>query len=195
MPWMDGSWTRGERAFVDAYTANGGNREKAEKTAKLAPRSGYQILARPEIQRAITQQQTARLTSDALPLAVQTLVDIMGNAKAPAGARVQAAKVVIDRAMPLHEDGRAKELHEMTPDELAAAISQLETAAAALAKPVEGTAETDLFGYVCAALRTRTLLTRWYCRQRHCNSVTVTRLRGAERAPGADLWPGPTPRV
>lgn len=145
MPLQDGRMTRKEQDFALEYSRHG-DRRAAELKAGYASGEGYVVLARPEIQRMVVAQQTARLTTDALPLAVGTLIDIMGNSKAPAGARVQAAKVVIDRAMPLHEDGRPKELHEMTPDEIAAAISRLESTAAALAKPVQDVATTDLFG-------------------------------------------------
>lgn len=135
MPLKDGTLTRGEIAFIEAYSEHN-DRKKAEKQAKLRPGSGYPILSRPEIQKQIVQRQTARLTSDALPTAVETLIEIMGNRKAPAAARVQASKVVLDRALPVHGDGRLKELHEMTPEEIAQSIAQLEQKALTMAKDV-----------------------------------------------------------
>lgn len=135
MPLKDGSLTRGEQAFAIAY-AELGNVAAAEKKAGIAPTTGYHVLKRPEVQREITAQQTARLTAEALPLAVQTLVNVMGSDKAPAAARVQAAKVVLDRTLGAAGEGQAKEIHELTPDELAQAISSLEAQAASMAKPV-----------------------------------------------------------
>jgi hypothetical protein len=135
MPLKDGSLTRGEAAFIAAYVETG-DREKAERSAGLMPKSGYAVLARAEIQTQIRAQQLARLTAEALPMAVSTVIEIMQSTKAPAAARVQAAKLVIDRALPAGEGGQTKELHELTPDELASAIATLETQAASMARPV-----------------------------------------------------------
>lgn len=135
MPLKDGSLTRGEQAFAIAY-AELGNVAAAEKKAGIAPTHGYNVLKRPEVQREIVAQQTARMTAEALPLAVQTLINVMGSEKAPAAARVQAAKVVLDRTLGAAGEGQAKDIHEMTPDELAQAIATLEQQAASMAKPV-----------------------------------------------------------
>ena len=137
MPLKSGRLTEREEKFIDSYVIHG-DRERAERDARLAPRGGYQILARPEIQRRVLAEQAARLTCDALPVAVSTLIEIMQNKKAPAAARVQAAKVTIDRAMPQAEGGQHKEIHEMTAEEIAQAINTLEAQAAAAAKPVGG---------------------------------------------------------
>ena len=96
--------------------------------------------------RQITQQQLGRITSEAVPLAVQTLIEIMQNGKAPASARVQAAKVVIDRGLPSDGNGVAKELHEMTPEEIGQAIAALEGQAGALAKDVTPTKPDPIGG-------------------------------------------------
>ncbi len=135
MPRKDGSMTRGEQEFAIAYAALG-NVAQAEKKAGIAVNHGYAVLKRPEVQREIVAQQTARMTAEALPLAVQTLINVMGSDKAPAAARVQAAKVVIDRTLGTGEGGQAKEIHELTPEELAMAINKLEAQAASMAMPV-----------------------------------------------------------
>lgn len=135
MPAKNGALTLKEKNFLVAF-AKHGDRRKAEQAAAIAAGGGYQILARPEIQKRIVAEQTARLTYDALPLAVETLVSVMRSDKAPAAARVQASKIVLDRALPTDGTGNHKELHEMTPDELAAAIATLEGQAAAMARPV-----------------------------------------------------------
>lgn len=135
MPLKDGSLTRGEQAFAMAY-AELGDVKAAEKKAGIATNHGYAVLKRPEVQREIVAQQTARMTAEALPLAVQTLINVMGSEKAPAAARVQAAKVVLDRTLGAAGEGQAKDIHEMTPDELAQAIATLEQQAASMAKPV-----------------------------------------------------------
>ena len=135
MPTKSGDLTKGEQAFLAAFVATG-DRVKAEKAAGYTPNHGYAVLARPEIQARYTEQVLASMRTEAAPLAVRTLIEIMGSAKAPAAARVQAAKVVLDRALPQEGGGSAKELHEMTPDELSAAIQTLEAQAASMAKPV-----------------------------------------------------------
>ena len=61
---------------------------------------------------------------------------LMGSEKAPAAARVQAAKVVLDRTLGSAGESQTKDVHEMTPEELAQAISTLEAQAAKLATPV-----------------------------------------------------------
>ena len=137
MPLKDGTLTRGEQAFAIAY-AELGNVAAAEKKAGIAATHGYHVLKRPEVQREIVAQQTARMTAEALPLAVATLINVMQSDKAPAAARVAAAKVVLDRTLGANGEGQAKDLHEMTPDELSQAIAKLEAQAASMAKPVSG---------------------------------------------------------
>lgn len=135
MPLPDGRLTRGETAFIAAY-ADVGDRAKAEKIAGIPAGTGYRIMARPEISKRITERQVARITCELLPIAVNTLQDVMTSAKSPAAARVQAAKIVLDRALPVDETGTTKDISEMTPEELAQAISAMEGMAAAMAKPV-----------------------------------------------------------
>lgn len=135
MPNKDGGLTRTESDFLEAYAATGSTALARSKTGM--PRStAYGVLARPEVQARMVQIQTAKLMHEALPVAVQTLIDVMGNAKAPAAARVQAAKVVLDRTLPIGEGGQVKELHELTPAELAQQIDILEAKAANLATAV-----------------------------------------------------------
>lgn len=142
MPRRDGGLTVQETKFLEHYSVHK-DRSKAERHAKLAPRSGYAVLARPEIQKRIVQEQVTRLNTDALGIAVGTLIEIMENKKAPAAARVQASKVVLDRALPTGADGRHKDLHEMSPEEIKAALANLEGLAAAHAKDVSDASADD----------------------------------------------------
>ena len=137
MPLKSGELTVIERKFIESY-ARHNDRARAERDSGVPQYGGYQILARPEIQRRIIAEQTARLSCEALPVAIATLIEIMQNKKAPAAARVQAAKVTLDRAMPQTDGGQHKEIHEMTAEEIAQAINTLEAQAAAAAKPVGG---------------------------------------------------------
>ncbi len=97
---------------------------------------GAQNLAKPAVQAEIVRVQTERLYNDLLPAAIGCLQSIMLNEKAPAGARVSAAKVVFDRTLGTKDAGQQKELHEMTPAEINAAIEQLKREASERAKPI-----------------------------------------------------------
>jgi phage terminase small subunit len=131
-----GTLTPQEQAFVDAMAATGDPGYSLKKAGYKGERNASQVLKREAVQRAIIETQQARLVNDALPAAVSCIIEIIRNPKAPAAARVQAAKLTFDRVLPAHNDGTAKEPHEMTPEELAAAIDKLESIAAGKARPV-----------------------------------------------------------
>lgn len=134
--------TYAETRIAEVMAATG-NKRYAALDAKVSPTSGAveRALARPAVQEEIRRQQVAKLFKEALPAAVQCLVSIMTDAKAPAGARVQASKVVLDRTLGQQDDGDRKEPHEMTSAELADAISKLEAMAAERAKPIDSAQE------------------------------------------------------
>ena len=145
MPLANGELTRSEQAFIKRF-AECGDRETAERYAGIAVGSGYQVLARPEIQRQIALQHLARLTNDALPVAVDVLIRCMESDAAPWSARVAAAKVVIGETKPAETSGSDKPLAEMTAEELAAAIDVLESRKSALAQDVTpASGSSDLF--------------------------------------------------
>lgn len=141
MPWKDGSLTRGELAFSEAFVKLG-NREEAEKAAGLTPGYGYKVLLRPEVQREIRAREEARLISEGLPVGLDALIDVAKNPKSPAASRVAAGKALLDRALGAPGDSTAKEPHEMDAADIDKAIAQalakLEGMAAARAKPVSG---------------------------------------------------------
>lgn len=139
--------TRAEADFVDAY-ATTGDRVAAEKAAGLAPRGGYQVLARPEIQAEIARRVSAEL-HDLGQLATAKLRYLVTSDKVPAAAAFQAAKYILDRIEGGAPGGPERDPSEMTPEELAAEIARLETRAAAAAKPVDAQvieAPADPFG-------------------------------------------------
>lgn len=128
-----------QRAFASNYAVTGDpvySATKAGYNKSPAPRAS-QNLALPHVQAEIARIQSEKLFNEALPAAVNCLISIISSDKAPAGARVQAAKVVLDRTLGAEDAGKGKEPHEMTPEELATAISALERAAADKAKPVK----------------------------------------------------------
>jgi phage terminase small subunit len=132
-----GALTPQEQTFVAAMAATGDSNYSLKKAGYKGERNASQVLKRDGVQRAIVETQQARLVNEALPAAVSCIIEIIRNPKAPAAARVQAAKLTFDRVLPAHSDGTAKEPHEMTPEELAAAIDKLESLAAGKARAIE----------------------------------------------------------
>lgn len=138
--------TDAELVFATAVAAHGDPTEAARRAGYSQPsRDAGRLMARPGVQAEIARIQTERLYGEALPAAINCLIGIITSDKAAAGARVQAAKVVLDRT--LGADGATvREPHEMSPDELARALSALETVAASRAKDVTpAPAEPDPF--------------------------------------------------
>ncbi len=136
-----------EQVFAERMAATGDKAYAAAAAGYSQPAVGaHRALARPGVQAEIARQQVAKLFETALPAAVACLVSIMTDTKAPAGARVQASKVVLDRTLGSDDAKQAKEPHEMTPEEIANAIATLERVAADRARPVANASqEPDIF--------------------------------------------------
>ena len=138
-----------ERQTAAAFAETGSRAFTAMQTAQM-PQAVSRSLQRPAVQAEIVRIQTERLFNDLLPLAINCLRSIIISDKAPAGARVQAAKVVMDRTLGKDQANDGKEPHEWTAGRLAEEIDRLEQIAAARAKPVEATQleqpKPDLFG-------------------------------------------------
>ncbi len=135
MPLKTGRMTMREQSVARVYADTGSQGFAAHK-AGISLSGAGKALDRPAVQAEIARLQTERLFNEALPLAVACLVEIMQNAKAPAGARVQAAKLTFDRTLGVLDGAQGKEAHEMSGSELADAIARLEDIAAARAKPI-----------------------------------------------------------
>ncbi len=135
MPLKSGRLTRPERAVAKAM-AETGNVAFAAFSADVGKGAVGKAVQRPAVQAEMARLQTERLFNEALPAAVGFLVQILGDSKAPSGARVQAAKVVIDRTLGNSEAGRPKEPHEYSGEDLAKAIAELEREAASRAVDV-----------------------------------------------------------
>ena len=137
MPIKTGALTAQEERFVAALADTGDPAYAFRAAGYKGARNLSVVLKRPAIQAAVIQAQQARLVNEALPAAVATILEIMRNPRAPAAARVQAAKLTFDRVLPTQADAGGKEPHEMSPEELAAAIDKLESIAAGKARMVE----------------------------------------------------------
>lgn len=124
------------------YAATGHAQYAATQAGYARPSAAAsQALARPAIQAAIREEQAARLNNELLPLAVRAIERLLLDPKTPAGATVQAAKLVMDRTLGDTGAAGGKEPHEMTGEELARALDRLRREAADRAKPmIEGEA-------------------------------------------------------
>lgn len=138
MPRKKGGLTRQEKVFAETIAGTGDKHYAAAKAGYSQPAVGaHRALARPIVHAEIARIQTDRLFNELLPAAINCLAEIIASPKAPAGARVQAAKLVMDRTLGGDDARQGKEPHEMTGEELANAIDQLERIAAERAKPVQ----------------------------------------------------------
>jgi phage terminase small subunit len=138
MPSKSGKMNRQEQEFARRYAVTNDGRYAAEKAGYGSPGPrAAQNLAKPAVQAEIRRQQLALLFEQVLPLAVQVHMEILADPKMPAGARVQAVKIAYDRTLGQQEGQEGKEPHEMTSEEIAKAIAQLEQIAFERAKPVE----------------------------------------------------------
>jgi hypothetical protein len=120
-----GKPTEKEKVFAEVL-ATSGDRVLAAKAAGYTypHQSGYVLAQNPRVQAEVVKIQADRINNDLLPLAVNCLEELLIDKKAPAGARVQAAKLVFDRA--LGDTAAAdKAAHELTGDELARQIDRL----------------------------------------------------------------------
>jgi len=135
MPFKGGNLTPAEQTVAKAL-ARTGDTVYARQQARISQPAFSKLLARPAVQAEIARIQTEKLFTEALPAAVDCLVSIIRSDKAPAGARVQAAKVVMDRTLGSDEAAKAKEPSEMTPEELAREIDKLQAMAMAKARTI-----------------------------------------------------------
>lgn len=146
MPLKNGKLTKQEHVFIDAMVQSGDKPYAAHRAGYKHPDvNGYLIAKRPAVDQEIRERAMARLFNEGVPLAIGTLIDIAGNGKAPWNSRVAASKEILAAADRERGAGAtAKEPHEMTNDEIAARLAQLEaqeialtTIAADRARPVE----------------------------------------------------------
>ena len=127
--------TEQQRAFVGNYVANGGNGVSAALAAGYSARSAkeiaHRLIRKPHVARAIREEQMVAIGGRLCSTALATLEAIMTDPKAPAGARVDAAKTLLDRgglcaisANSLARGAVSDTLAEMTAEELRAFIAQ-----------------------------------------------------------------------
>ena len=125
------------RTFIKEYAVTGNGTYAATRAGYAQPAArAADALKRPEIVEAVRREQITRLNNELLPLAVQAVERLLLDAKTPAGAVVQAAKLVFDRTLGAQDGGQRKDPSEMTGEELQQAIEQLRREAAERARPI-----------------------------------------------------------
>lgn len=138
MPKKGEQWTAMERVFVNSAAATGDKVYAATKAGYKQPHiSGYVIGNKPVIKAEIARREEEILFSEILPLAIVRHKALLLDPKTPPGAAAQLIKLAYDRTLGNDEGAQAKEAHEMTSEELARAIAELERVASDRAKVVE----------------------------------------------------------
>lgn len=127
MPKVNGRFTEQERKFIEVVAVTGDAKIAAKEAGYRNASSPCRKMMSPAVLAEITRVQTEKLVTDLAPIALATLQDVMTSKTAPAAARVQAAKVVLDKGGVgvRAADSEGKEPHEMSGDELAQAIQRL----------------------------------------------------------------------
>ncbi len=126
MPLKNGRFTRGERAFIEPMARTGDAVFAATKAGLGAPQTtGYDLMKRPAVRAEVIRKAETIMFDELLPLALTTIKDLMKDT-IPAGARLGAAKLAIDRTLGVQQtDSGEKEPSEMSYDELQASIARL----------------------------------------------------------------------
>lgn len=145
MPNRKGAISPMEAKFVERYVETGDATYAAAKAGYASPQPrGSQNLAKPALQEAIKREQATRLINEALPLAIQALVDILTSSKATERGKLTAIALTLKHTLGASvEASEGKEPHEMSAAELQRRIEALRREAADRSRPViEGDAST-----------------------------------------------------
>jgi phage terminase small subunit len=127
MPDKKGRFTPKERAFVAAMGAPDATAAAMRAGYKTPAVAGWKLLQRPEIAAATREEARKFLVDKGGAISVYTLASIAVDDKQPAGARVTAATNLGKLSgIAVTDADTAKELHEMTPGEMASYRAKLQ---------------------------------------------------------------------
>lgn len=150
MPNKKGRFSPQEKVFVERMAATGDAVYAATKAGYGSPQPrASENLQKPAVVDAIRRQQVARLNNELLPLAIDTLLDVMTAKNSTERGRLAAAAHVLKHTVGANiEASEGKEPHEMSADELHLRIEALRREAAERAKPIIDAkpVESDVFG-------------------------------------------------
>lgn len=118
-------------AFVEQVTLGVDAADAARALGYESPRrAAAQLLAHPDVRKALAAAVEARLLSQAAPMALNVVEQILADPSCPASIRGKMAIAVLDRVKIKADDDKvgAKSLENMSLSELQQTIAQLEGA-------------------------------------------------------------------
>ena len=126
-----------DMAIAEAFVRFGGDRNVVARETGTFQQAVSRSLQKPSVIAEIRRLEEQRLVVEGLPAAIDCLLSITTDKKAPAGARVMAAKVLLDRTLGGNEGAAGdKPDHELTSAEIVKRIEAFEALAAARAANV-----------------------------------------------------------
>lgn len=132
-----------QRSFVVALVRNGVNPTKAAELAGYnhPKTAGFDLTRLPHVVAAIRIERERYVSGELANVATGTLHAILVDSGAPAAARVQAARTVLEMSGEIGRHKRSAEddrpLSEMSAEELAGLIDKWQAEKAALATPID----------------------------------------------------------
>lgn len=132
-----------QRVFITTLVRTGTNPTNAAREAGYsdAGTSAYDLMRLPHIAAAIRLERERYISGELANVATGTLHAILTDKAAPAAARVQAARTVLEMSGEIGKAKRSAEedrpLSEMTAEELAGLIDKWTVEKASLATPID----------------------------------------------------------
>jgi phage terminase small subunit len=132
-----------QRLFVDALVRHGCTATKAAQMAgySVARQAAYDLQHLPHVAAAIRLERQRYISGELANVATGTLREILIDKEAPASARVQAARTVLEMSGDIGKAKRTDDddrpLSEMTADELARLIDKWTEEKAAMATAID----------------------------------------------------------
>lgn len=132
-----------QRLFVTAIVRNGVNPTKAAELAGYStPRTaGHDVMKLPHVHAAIQLERQKYISGELANVATGTLREILIDKEAPASARVQAARTVLEMSGDIGKAKRTDDddrpLSEMSAEELARLIDKWTEEKAAMATAID----------------------------------------------------------
>lgn len=114
--------------FVDQVTLGAKPTEAAKLLGYATPReTAAALLRHPQVRKALAVAVEARLEGVAVPLALETIEEILADQTAPKAVRAKLAVAVLNRSQPKNDQPApgGKPLADMTPRELEQLVAQL----------------------------------------------------------------------
>lgn len=132
-----------QRAFISVLVRNGCTPTQAARDAGYsdAKTSAYDLLRLPHISAAVRMERERYISGELANVATGTLQAILTDKDAPAAARVQAARTVLEMSGEIGRNKRSSDderpLSEMSAEELAGLIDKWQAEKAALAVAID----------------------------------------------------------